>query len=565
MSTQRVDIGQTSILWSASPRAPVGTDVTARHVAVVWGDAILAGPAGRATANDVATSWSVEPESPAVYDGYYAAAVITRDGCVAVGADVLGYFPVYYTEVGDVLLAGASPEPFRHHPAFREAISLEGLFTVLMFGGPFQGPCLLERVRRLRMGRLLRWRPREAAREIMHFELPTKHHDDASFDDHLDAVHAAHVQTARRHHPAGESYGLHLSGGLDSRFVAAYLHAQGADIRALTFGRGSDYEAECARAVARQLKFSHTLSEIGFEHYLDFAARCVRWEHLGCGMATMHMWGAIDPSRNLPNRSGNGYNRSREQPLFPTEFHALRKVLTQRAIPAETLRSLARGPEAHDIIDGLVERHESAYNALNDSPPERAWRLFTETYVRHYAASVPWRLSFGSWPVMWELDREFLDAWIGVPIAAMANRVLVETLLTRRFPRLARLPLDRNAHSRRPIAPSLAYRAREWLSFHAPRWVREARKAREGGASATAGERRHFYRHYDFDNPGWRSVREAAEPYRSLLADQFEMQAVNLVLPPPNALGSMPNPMTDGFAAKMLLGLIFWMRQHSGR
>lgn len=543
-------------MWSAHPHAPVSVDVTPDRAAVVWGDAILAGDAGRAGARTVAASWSHNDAMREVYDGYHAAAVAAFDGSVLVGADVLGLFPVYYAAFDNVLLVGASPEPFRLHPAFRSIVSLEGMLAVLMASGPFHGQCLLDNVKRLSAGRLLQWRPGGPPREIVQYDMPTGHpHAALSFDDQVDLLFHVFARTVRRHHPPDERHGILLSGGRDSRLLAGCLAAQGSHADALTLGLPNDHEVVCASSVARALGFRHYVAKVPDQQFVDYASRSARWEHLAGGMGTIHTWGFVTPSNLLPARSGNGYHRSREVSLAPGEFRGALRQLTLRSIHPDTLRSLVLGAEGRTIIDGLVARLHASYHALGDDPDEAGWRLRMETYHRFYNGGVPWRLSFGSWPVMELLDREFLEAWIGIPIAVLADRGIIEVMLARRFPRLARLPLDRNANSTRPIAPSRAYRVREWISYRLPRAGSKQ--------SAPMVERRQYFRQYDIDSPGWRAVRLAAEPHRARLAEWFDMDIVNRLLPPATERANIADPMSEGFEAKSLLGLMLWMNEHS--
>ncbi len=542
-------------MWSANPGAPVSTSVTANHAAVVWGDAIFADEAGRADARAVAASWSRNDRSEEVYDGYYAAAVVASNGSVVVGADILGLFPVYYAALGDVLLVGASPEPFRLHSAFLPKVSLEGMVTVLIAGGPFHGPCLLHNVKRLAMGQLLKWRPGGVPCESIHYELPTQHpHASLSFDDQVDFLYHVYARTIRRHHPPHERHGILLSGGRDSRLLAGCLAAQGSHADALTLGLPTDHEVVCASPVARELGFTHHVAQVSEQQFVEYAERSARWEHLAAGMGTIHNWSFVTPSQRLPSRSGNGYNRSREVSLIPGEFRGALRHLTRRSIHPDTLRSLMLSSEARDVIDGLVARLDSSYHALEDGRYEAGWRLSMQTYHRFYIGGVPWRLSFGSWPVMAVLDRAFLEAWIGIPIAVLADRGIIEVMLARKFPRLARIPLDRNANSTHPIAPSRAYRALEWLSYRLPRAASKR--------SASPVERRQYYRQYDLDNPGWRAVRHAAEPHRARLAEYFAMDVVNRLVPPPTERANIADPMSDGFEAKTLLGLMLWLHEY---
>ena len=557
--SNRVDVGRATILWAATARTPVSVDVTASHAALVLGDAIHADDAGRTTATNVASQWLSGHAKPEAYDGFHAAAVVAGDGRVVVGADVLGYFPVYYVAMGDVLLVGASPELFRGHPAFRAAVSLEGLFTVLMLCGPFRGRCLLEGVRRLGVGRVLSWRPGEDAREIPQYDPPREQrHAALSFDEQVDMLYHAYDTAVRRHHPADERTGLLLSGGRDSRLLAGCLAAHGNAVDALTIGLATDDDVSFAAQVAEELGFVHHVAMAPYEEFVSYATRSARWEHLAGGMGAIHTWGDVAPCRTLPARTGNGYSSGRDVGQKPRNFAGALERVTRRGIGPETLRTLVRGGESRDIIDGLIARLREEYDVhASADPAEAAFQLSSVSFHRFYIGGIPWRLSFGSWPVMAVLDRAFLDAWIGIPIAAQADRRAIEAVLARRFPRLARLPLDRNAPTTHPIAPSLAYRIRQQL-YRVPRAAR-----RPPPPAVAAIERRQYYRLYDLDNPGWSAIRRAAEPYRAGLAQWFDPAVVDRILPPPNVPAHITDPMTDGFDAKMLLGLMFWLLDHT--
>jgi hypothetical protein len=216
------------------------------------------------------------------------------------------------------------------------------------------------------------------------------------------------------------------------------------------------------------------------------------------------------------------------------------------------LRGIVRIGESRDVIDALVERLRTSYYTSEREPGERAFQLTVHSYHRFYIGSIPWRLSFGSWPVMAMLDRAFLTTWIGIPLAAHADRRAIEAVLMRHFPRLARLELDRNAPTTHPIAPSLAYRARLELSHRMP-----GRRRRESDADVV--ERRRYYRQYNLDNAGWRAIRQAAEPRRSALAEWFDPTEVDKIVPPPDAPAAVEDPMSQGFDTKALLGLMLWL------
>jgi asparagine synthase (glutamine-hydrolysing) len=163
---------------------------------------------------------------------------------------------------------------------------------------------------------------------------------------------------------------------------------------------------------------------------------------------------------------------------------------------------------------------------------------------------VPWRLSFGAWPVLPILDRELMETMLALPRATMASRQLADGVMRREFPALARLPLDRNAHDVRPLVPSLGWKLRQALGRRLPS-VAPAILRQAGDA-----ERRYYVRIYDFDNAGWRAVRGAAEHGRDRLAERFDPAAIATIVPQPALAVAHSDTVLQGFLPKMLVGFM---------
>ena len=78
-------------------------------------------------------------------------------------------------------------------------------------------------------------------------------------------------------------------------------------------------------------------------------------------------------------------------------------------------------------------------------PFQKAW-LFAMTHrVRFHVGSIIWRLSLGAWPLLPYYDRNLLDAVTAMPLNYLRGRRMQVDIIKREFPRLATLPLDRNA------------------------------------------------------------------------------------------------------------------------
>lgn len=551
LKTGRMEAGRATIIWSASPSAPLNTESSGGTGAVVWGDALEDGTGGRATAAGVARAWSNEQTPPQVFDGFYAATVVAGDD-VIIGADILGLFPVYYAVVDDVLLAGSTPDVFRLHPLFREAISAEGLFGLLLAGGPLAGRCLTEGVVRLGAGALLRWHPRGGARETSHYVFPeVERHGALSIDEQVDLLAATMDVTVRRHVRPHGKVSLLLSGGRDSRLLGGYVSRHGTVSEALTLGKPTDYEAMCAAGVARTLHLSQRMGEIQYDDFPGYADRVVRWEHLSGGMSSMHTWGTWEALGSTGGALLNGYLfELRGYALLPVDREEMFAWSYKRATSSEVLRSLVRTDSQLELVEDVAGVMRNRFDSICGDPAERSWRWRTATYKRFHAGAVPWRLSFGAWPVMPILDRMLMEIMLALPRDTMASRQLADGVMRREFPALARLPLDRNAHDIRPLVPSVWWKLRRALGRHVPA-VAPAILRQAGDA-----ERRYYVRIYDFDNAGWRAVRSAAEQGRDQLVEWFDPAAIASIVPPPDQSAGHSDTVLQGFLPKMIVGLM---------
>jgi asparagine synthase (glutamine-hydrolysing) len=546
-----------SAVWAAHPGAPISTTVTPTSAALIWGDAIPGPSSERLEAEGLLRAWDplgTMPPSP--FDGFHAALRYDAMRGLLFGADLLGLFPVYYAADHGAVVLGTSPELFRHHPCFPAELSREGLAGLLLTHAPLDGGALLAGVRRLRAGHVLTWRQGAGAVELLQYTIPVPppvHR--GSFQDDVERLDAAFVNTIERHVQPNETTGILLSGGRDSRQLAGYLRARGNRLHALTLGVPTDYEVACATAVARVLGCTHHVRDLSESDFTAGAIRQARWEHLGTGFSTIHMWGAIAPLRDLPPRVVCGHLRDRELEPTPVAFDELLRGPRHRGIKAATLRRLLRA----DVFDGLVERLDDRLREVYESgcavESQRPWRFFLAHGSRSHAGAVPWKLSFGSWPVLPILDREVLEVISGLPDSSLANRRAQDEILRHRFPDLARLPLDRNTHNTLPLLPSVTQRIRHRVR-HAIEPIRRRMPRKL--------ERRYYHRVYDINGPGWRAVRRLAEPHRERLAQLVDMDVLAELVPSPDARVAVEHTIRDTFGTKMLIGLMLWSADHLG-
>ncbi len=551
-----VETGDFAAVWAAQDRAPISTTCASTGAAIIWGDAITGPGSHRLDAPGLLRAWGAKGSAPASFDGFHAALRYDAREGLAVGADVLGLFPVYYATRGGVLVVGSSPELFREHPCFPAELSVAGLTGVLLAHAIVDGQALLAGVRRLRPGHVLAWRPGGEPVELLQYAIPVSTpHPGSSFRADVDALDAAFADAIDRHVPRDGTMGILLSGGRDSRQLAGYLGERGTRLQALTLGSATDYEVVCATAVAQALGAGHRVTNVDAAEFATGATRQARWEHLASGFSSIYTWGAIAPLRDLPSRFICGHLREicEGDPARFVHDEFLGGGWKRRGIDPATLARLLRPNAFHDELEQMRQRLRAAYTGGSAIESQRPWRFSLAHEGRAHAGGVPWRLSFGSWPVLPILDRTVLEVMASLPPSSLASRRAQDEILRRRFPDLARLPLDRNSYDTLPLLPSVGQRilhrvrrAVEPIRRHAPQTL----------------ERRYYHRMYDLNGPGWDAVRRLAEPHRERLSDLFDMDVLRKLVPPPDTPIVVENTIGDTFGTKMLLGLMLWSSDH---
>lgn len=549
-----------AIVWAAGVRAPVSWVSDSDGGAVLWGEAIDE-QGHRQSASELRSAW--KNDGGATWDGYYAAVTIEREGSITAGADVLGTYPVYYWQGPGVILVGSSIDSFAAHTAFRARLDLRGLVGVLLTNGLVEGRSVWEGVRRLAAGHQLRVR-NGLVTESRTYSVPENDELRAlPLPGHVALLGEALASTLRRHSPAGESCGLLLSGGLDSRILAGYLAEQGTQVHALTFGLPRDVELRCAQLVTAELGFKHDSTEIPFEAYASAADALARWESLAAGFCGVHEWAAHPYLDCLPPRIVLGhildgvvggihiswaYDPATRSMSFDPQFERTYRW----GFAPDPLRELLV-PPARALVEDVTACLRTSYRAYSERPHLRAWHYDLLHRHRFHIGSALWAACFSSWPVCPALDRQLLAVSASIPASSLADRRAQKEILVTRFPRLAALPIDRNSYCSLPLRPRLRHHVREFCRQRLSRVTRALTPAREG---------RYYYRAYDLDSPGWVAVRRAAESWRRRLPDALRPEVVDSWLPAPNQALSLDDRIMDSSRLKLLLGMACLVRHH---
>lgn len=495
-------------------------------------------------------------------NGYYLACLLEADGAVTLGVDALGFFPLYVWANAEVLIFSSQPGLLRLHPNCAGHLSLEGLAGILLQGHIANGQTLWQGIVRPDAGHAVRWTPSHGARSHAVNPLtPNDRYFGNSYESARNLFNATlHDAVSRSIARESGPLGMMLSGGLDSRLVAGHLQAVAPGrASAFIFGDKRDIEVRCARDVAHHQSMPQVLIPIQFAAFTSLAERGVNDEHL-CntlqdfgwlsGMPTVRKYGLRMVSGFIgdPIMGGSlipwAFDPQRGAYSFDTMFARLNRGGFS---PAEIVALLPHPPMA-SIVNSVITEMRARYEALPGLPFQKSWLWGLQNRLRYHVAPYVWRLSSAAWPLMPFYDSAMLNVAAGMPLDFIGERRMQIDTLKKNFPALARLPLDRNSYDSTPLLPTRFYRLKTQVLA----------KLRPHSQHA---ERRAYYRVFDINNAGWRTIRERAESQRAALCKLVDANVLAAYLPPPDSAIAARDGIIDTARHKILLGLMLLAEQ----
>lgn len=556
-------------IWAAGSWAPVSCINNNKGVAIIWGDAIVGPGPERLNAEQLRQLWAnMSDNLPDALDGFHAAVVYNPKKGIVVGADLLGVFPIYYYVFENLVLVGSSPELFRYHPCFRTELNPAGLVGILLTKGLVDGQTLLQGVNRLAAGHLLVRHYEEPVREVKQYEVPVSNrHLDLSPSEQVNVLDKAFEETVTRHVLPDIRHCLMLSGGLDSRTIAAYLKRKNRDIIALTEGLPTDNEMKCATKVAKSLGIQHHMANVGFDDYLRLADLAAKWEHLASGFTNLMFWGLYPYLRQVAQRVVSGYlcdivlgGGVNAQASFESFFE---DYLSSWGFRPEILKGLLKQEYFGEVVSEVLDRVKEVYGDCSGSQFHCIRRFMLYHRGRFHVGSIIWLLSFGAWPVVPVIDRRFLEVAGGLPIMMLENRRAEKELLCAKFPELAKLPIERFTYDITPLIPTIQQKITHYVYGDGSlfKFSRRANLLRNM-MLGLGGARRYYYRTSDFNGPGWRKIRQQTERHQKHVFNLFDEDAFHKLVPPSNANLGFENPVHESAKLKSLVGFSLWMHNH---
>lgn len=282
-----------------------------------------------------------------------------------------------------------------------------------------------------------------------------------SLDESVDIIYQSTVSSIRTRTDCDNQKAnlIGLSGGFDSRLIAAVCAEEDIPIKAVTYGNAGHDETFSAKALARELKLDHEI--------IDYPENLI-YDNLNRFMKIIEGHGDLQVAQicNLLSREVDSNSILHGYLGGPLSGHHVgefdKSCLSSYSCAAEEiyhhhfndvaydkLKDLGINYSQQDFIHDIhlqLEEYADVYTGI------RAWEFYN--IQRDYIGSTLRLLGSQYHVIAPFYDEGVINSWLRIPMIALKNRYVFRQILLQKFPNIAVIPHSEEAYG---ITPSLRY------------------------------------------------------------------------------------------------------------
>lgn len=416
--------------------------------------AVLVGsPSGRVAWDEIASGF-VDPDrdgdAEIPCDGRVVVVGISGDGRRwDVWTDWVGSIPVFYARLDQGWIASTFEPVVVAAAGFSSSdISLPALLGVLVDGQFLNDSTLFDGMKTVPADCRAVWRDDAFEWSRRWTVVPSSSRWETGWDDLVDEMHRLAVEAVRDSLLQSPRWAVPLSGGLDSRLIAAIGCGLGAEFSAFTWGAPGTTDVACGRHVATRLRLPWHRVDAGKEylrteagHWIDMFGSSM---HLH-GMFQLACYKRLRAERPDPIVSGyfgdllSGYALAVLMGAnFPEESCQLVSDAYHHWSFAEAVELLR--PPAREALAALRLEIAETLRGLPGARYQQAILLNAWNRQRRFTGYSAWIADHERGVATPFLSREYARFCLSLPRAALDGRRLLADVLRRFYPALAAVP-----------------------------------------------------------------------------------------------------------------------------
>jgi asparagine synthase (glutamine-hydrolysing) len=215
---------------------------------------------------------------------------------ILIANDRHGLLPFYYTQIDNRCVFASEVKAILKDETFNKEIDHEAVADFFAFGRIFGDNTFFKRVKAMPPASIITWsKGKISKKRYWDFKFEEEYDPDLTEAYYVKKLAALFRKAVERTTKERHRFGVFLSGGLDSRTIAAALDKKYYPINTFTYGiRGGD-EAQIAKKIAEKLGTKHEFIELKSDYLVSFAQQGVYLTDGMLNCANFH-WISIKPT-----------------------------------------------------------------------------------------------------------------------------------------------------------------------------------------------------------------------------------------------------------------------------
>lgn len=384
---------------------------------------------------------------------------------VRIESDLLGLKRLFWaeTEYG-TLVSSRLADLFVVSPALVPSVDQDAIAQFMIMGYTFGQRTLHTHVHRTRTGECLSWSPKVGLKfdRSRRYTIPENIRSDVSFHQAISDLDAALDQSLARYTAGAKSpFNIGLSGGFDSRILAATIQRRGSAVRTFTYGKWHHRDLRTARRIAKLLGVEHNVLDYPIDNFyrqlpLFMSTVEGHGDSKTTQIANLLQLDAPQGSALIHGFLSDPIAGSHLSDWFQTDgIKSLDEVADRLAhVLAPERRQLELTQNILGFNIKLDEFKNEIRSDLLDSCNPYQSALMWDIENRQRGLISPHLLMLGAKfdVVVPYYDTKLLQMWITMPRLGLDKRYLQRQLLALQYPELAKVPRDEEFV---PIIPNL--------------------------------------------------------------------------------------------------------------
>jgi len=374
-----------------------------------------------------------------------------RDQSLTLINDRMGVHYLYYFVGANRLVFGPEMKAILCDPSIRRTVDASAVCDFFSFGCVLGTKTFVSDIRLMPPGSIIRYKNSRLSIQT-YWDFPF--HEDLSkrcARDYVEELHQIMDRVIERQTDRVSRFGIALSGGLDSRIVAAYVSRRLSSVSTFTFGDSTTDEAKLADRVARIVGSQHHPVSYSLEEFTDAFQKMV-WLNEGLINTSEHYYLGKALGKQVDAAfCGSGGDEISGRLLSKAiccakDLEAVKRIIfssySRRVLPGNNLGELF-SPAYGKMLNGQARGDfEASFSTIQTQIP-------ANFYQHHYMRTKLWREhsrvnDMARLYVRYRypyFDYELIDFFLKLPPEMRFHERVYRGVLIHKFPKLADLPL----------------------------------------------------------------------------------------------------------------------------